>query len=61
MAFCQKKTFNNTGEKHIIHFMVLPIVFFFYFLVLSTKIYLIGEENLSKIYSREVYYDILYD
>ena len=24
-----KNTFNNTGEKHLIHFMGLPVVFYF--------------------------------
>ena len=26
-SFLTKNTFNNTGEKHIIHFMGLPVVF----------------------------------
>ena len=25
--FCEKKTFDNTVEKHIINFMSLPVVF----------------------------------
>ena len=27
-SFSSKNTFNNTGKKHIIHFMGLPVVFF---------------------------------
>ena len=28
LFFDKKNTFNNTSEKHIIHFMGLPVVFF---------------------------------
>ena len=31
MAFCQKNTLNDTGEKHIIHFMGLPIALGYFY------------------------------
>ena len=36
IAFLSKNIFNNTGEKHIIHFMDLSVVFFRHMAVLPT-------------------------